>query len=220
MAELPVTPKLAIVTTPGGARFNVAAEYAPQFQGFLNELATQYQIDPATSGGYNRRYIAGTTTPSEHAFGRAIDVNWNANPRGGTNFNIPPEVAHELAKKYNMTWGGDWSGGTRDPMHFQVNTSGTAPVSMAPASTVAPTPGQVPPIVNENTNAPAVTPTSSDIATAFQTHLASLQQEQQNLQLQQQTVDQQQKRLAFGLQGSPETTFAGNIAGALRGLAF
>lgn len=39
-------------------------------------------VDPSQSGGYNPRNIAGTNTPSQHAFGRAFDVNWTANPRG------------------------------------------------------------------------------------------------------------------------------------------
>src|SRR6516225_5243478 len=135
MADLPATPKLKTVTTPGGAKFSVAEEYAPRFQGFVNDLAQTYNIDPATSGGYNRRYIAGTETPSEHAYGRAIDVNWTQNPQGSTNFGIPPDIAHAAAKAADMDWGGDWTGTTTDAMHFQVHQHPVDPSQ--PATVVA-----------------------------------------------------------------------------------
>jgi hypothetical protein len=192
MADLPATPKLKVVTTPGGAKFSVAEEYAPRFQAFVNELAKTYNIDPATSGGYNQRYIAGTQTPSEHAYGRAIDVDWNENPQGGKSFKIDPTTARTLASKYGLTWGGDWQGSTADPMHFQVNQGvawdpqngavpntqyassanaintvaspalTTSPGSATPASTNANNVTPATPAANQNTNAPAVTPTSSD----------------------------------------------------------
>jgi len=248
MADLPATPKLKVVTTPGGAKFSVAEEYAPRFQAFVNELAKTYNIDPATSGGYNQRYIAGTQTPSEHAYGRAIDVDWNENPQGGKSFKIDPTTARTLASKYGLTWGGDWQGSTADPMHFQVNQGvawdpqngavpntqyassanaintvaspalTTSPGSATPASTNANNVTPATPAANQNTNAPAVTPTSSDIATAFQTHLAALQQQNANLQLQQNMVNQRQKQLAFGLAGDPTATFFGQASKALSGI--
>jgi NAD(P)-dependent dehydrogenase (short-subunit alcohol dehydrogenase family) len=102
---------------PGLTRFSVAQDYQPRFQGLVNDLEKGgYTIDPSQSGGYNPRFIANTTTPSEHAYGRAIDVNWRRNPQGGSQFDIPADVARELAKKYGLVWGGDWTGKTRDPM--------------------------------------------------------------------------------------------------------
>jgi hypothetical protein len=145
MTALPPTPELVTITTPGGARFSVAKAYAPQFQGLVNDLeAKGYTIDPSQSGGYNPRYIAGTQTPSEHAFGRAIDVNWNLNPRGGAPGNIPGDVARSVAQQYNMTWGGDWSGNTRDPMHFEVAQSPKPAFGMARANMPTPPPGPSP----------------------------------------------------------------------------
>jgi hypothetical protein len=134
---LPATPKLVTINTPGGARFSIAADYQPQFQGLVNDLESGgYTIDPSHSGGYNRRFIAGTQTPSEHAFGRAIDVNWNRNPRGQGGYDIPADVARSLAAKYGMTWGGDWSGNTRDPMHFEIRQAGMPRLGQAPAPPV------------------------------------------------------------------------------------
>ena len=38
-------------------------------------------------GGYNCRYVEGTTSWSVHAFGAAIDINWQRNPRGSSTWN-------------------------------------------------------------------------------------------------------------------------------------
>ena len=119
MAALPRAPELVTITTPGGARFSVAKAHQAAFQGLVNDLeAGGYALNPKTSGGFNSRYIAGTQTPSEHAFGRAIDVNWDENPRGGRG-KIPRDVALSLADKYGMTWGGTWK--NPDDMHFEIH---------------------------------------------------------------------------------------------------
>jgi hypothetical protein len=137
MADLPPTPDLVTVTSPKGVKFRVAAPYAPQFQGLVTDLENSgYPLNQGTSGGYNDRYIAGTTTPSEHAFGRAIDVNSDQNPQGAdAKYSIPPDLARSLATKYGLTWGGDWSGNTRDPMHFQA-ASVTPPAPPPPQSDI------------------------------------------------------------------------------------
>lgn len=144
---LPPPPKLAAVTAPStGAKLSVAEPYQDRFQGLVTDLdAAGFKIDPATSGGYNPRMIAGTNTPSEHAFGRAIDINWKDNPQGGTQSTIPPDLAHQLATKYGMTWGGDWTGKSYDPMHFEIakpqGQGGTYQVAQADGG-VQPPPGQ------------------------------------------------------------------------------
>jgi hypothetical protein len=140
MAALPSTPKLVVITAPGGARFSVAEPYQSQFTGLVTDLANAgYPIAGNQSGGYNNRYIAGTDTPSEHAYGRAIDVNWTDNPHGSSKYTIPGDLARTLAAKYGMTWGGDWSGSSVDPMHFEIAQNqkpslGAVVTSSAPAS--------------------------------------------------------------------------------------
>jgi hypothetical protein len=88
------------------------------------------------TSGFNCRQVAGTTRLSEHAFGRAIDVNPLVNPyvRGGTV--DPPEgapyadrsrtdlgmihaddVVVRAFARQGWGWGGSWSGG-RDYQHF------------------------------------------------------------------------------------------------------
>lgn len=118
--------ELQRITSKGGANFSVARQYAPRFQGFINDLeARGYAIDPQQSGGYNPRYISGTRTPSHHAYGRAIDINWTDNARGRPG-KIPQELALELAQKHGLNWGGTWK--NRDDMHFEVANGDPIPM--------------------------------------------------------------------------------------------
>ena len=151
---LPETPRLATVTAPGGAKFQVAATAAERFQGLVNDLEAEgYKLDPSTSGGYNKRFIAGTQTPSNHAYGTAVDVNWSRNPQGGTSSDIPADLARRLAAKHGLIWGGDWSGKTRDPMHFEVPRGASASAPPVVAAPAAP-----PPILNPNAGPRVGTP--------------------------------------------------------------
>jgi hypothetical protein len=139
MAQLPPTPKLVTVVAPNGTKFSVAEPHQQAFQGLINSLHEGgYLLDQTQSGGYNNRFIRGTETPSQHAFGTAIDVNWRDNPQGGGKFAISPDVARGLAKQYGMTWGGDWQGQSADPMHFEIATG--AP-KFVPAPAAEPGPG-------------------------------------------------------------------------------
>jgi hypothetical protein len=96
----------------------VGAPYADKFKGLLEDLeAAGVKIDPRQSGGYNYRNIAGTNRLSNHAYGRALDINWTDNARG-TKGKIDPTLARTLAQKHGLVWGGDWS--NPDPMHFEV----------------------------------------------------------------------------------------------------
>jgi hypothetical protein len=124
-------PDLTQVTAPSGAKFTVAKDAADAFSGFLTDLEkTGYKIDQKSSGGYNPRNIAGTNTPSQHAFGHAIDINPGSNPRGAKGPSDLPANVADLAAAHGLTWGGGWSGDTRDPMHFELSGK---PVAAAPS---------------------------------------------------------------------------------------
>lgn len=111
-------PKLKKVTAPNGASFTVAEDVADRFEGLIRDLEDAgYPIDPKQSGGYNPRNIRGTNKPSNHAFGRAIDVNWSNNPLGKDG-DIPADLARTLSEKYGLRWGGDFKT-RKDPMHFE-----------------------------------------------------------------------------------------------------
>jgi hypothetical protein len=165
---LPETPQLATVTAPGGAKFQVAATAAERFQGLVTDLEAEgYKLDPATSGGYNKRFIAGTQTPSHHAYGTAVDVNWSRNPQGGTSSDIPADLARRLAAKHGLVWGGDWSGKTRDPMHFEVPRGASASAPPVVAAPVVPALAANPnagPRVGTAPTAPAVAPATTPAA--------------------------------------------------------
>ena len=68
-------------------------------------------------GGYNWRMKRGQAKPSTHSWGIAIDLNARTNAMG-TAGDMDPKLV-ELFEGYGFTWGGRWSGGNKDPMHFQ-----------------------------------------------------------------------------------------------------
>lgn len=134
------------VASPSGAPATVAAPHAGQFGNLLKSLEEAgITIDPSQTGGYANRNIAGTNVPSQHASGRAIDINWRDNPQGRMDpmadmidfeagrpvapgvpepevRRIPSYVARQAAQDAGMTWGGDFKNapGGPDPMHFEV----------------------------------------------------------------------------------------------------
>jgi hypothetical protein len=132
---LPPAPPLSDVNIPGG-KIHVASDARARFQGLADDLvAGGYAIDPKTSGGYNRRFIAGTNIPSQHAFGQAVDFNSAANPHGEGPSTMPPALARSLAAKWGMTWGGDWTGKDRDTMHFELMRAQAATTAASGSST-------------------------------------------------------------------------------------
>jgi hypothetical protein len=82
--------------------------------------ARGYLFRAADTGAYNCRYISGTTVWSNHAWAIAVDVNWQSNPYttrvGATDI---PDWMHNLWNRYGFAWGGDYTGGRMDYMHFE-----------------------------------------------------------------------------------------------------
>lgn len=114
------------------------------FQGFINALeASGYKIN--SIGGYNNRLTRGSGTPSEHAFGNAIDINPGTNPsvRGQLITNMPDNVS-QLAADNGLIWGGNWNS-LKDAMHFEYNDKTGIPM----ASSVDKLPNAIP---NQNPN--------------------------------------------------------------------
>ncbi|MGY3369908.1 hypothetical protein ACVWZL_007033 [Bradyrhizobium sp. GM2.4] len=110
------------VSLASGKSLTVNTAAAESFKGFVDELeASGYKIN--SIGGYSRRGKRGGTGWSQHAYGNAIDINPGTNPQyGGTDL---PANVRDMAAKYGLSWGGDWSKRYRDPMHFEWN--GTQP---------------------------------------------------------------------------------------------
>ncbi len=93
----------------------------PQLEAALRDVQAQGladRIHPGEYAGcYYPRFIAGSTTLSNHAFGLALDLNVPGNQRGTVGEIDRGVVA--IFKHWGFTWGGDW--GYTDPMHFEVN---------------------------------------------------------------------------------------------------
>ena len=71
-----------------------------------------------TFGGcFNFRSKRGNNKLSVHSWAVAIDLNPETNGMG-TRGNMSPEIV-DIFKRFGFSWGGDWSGNSKDPMHFQ-----------------------------------------------------------------------------------------------------
>ena len=79
--------------------------------------------DPARdTGAYNCRPIAGTSSPSNHSFGTAVDIDWQENARDGDYKSEMRSRGMSVIQKVEaegfMRWGGRYS--SPDDMHFEV----------------------------------------------------------------------------------------------------
>jgi len=92
----------------------------PQLKAALQQVVDQGltdEIHPGEYAGcYYPRFIAGTTTLSNHSFGLALDLNVPGNQRGTTGEMDRGVVS--IFKTWGFAWGGDWS--YTDPMHFEM----------------------------------------------------------------------------------------------------
>ncbi|UDY23372.1 M15 family metallopeptidase [Nocardioides sp. Kera G14] len=91
----------------------------PQLKAALADVLAQGLASKihSTAGCYYPRFIAGTTSISNHAFGLAIDINAPENGRGTAGQMDRSVVA--IFEKWGFTWGGVWH--YTDPMHFEMN---------------------------------------------------------------------------------------------------
>ncbi|MEN8705913.1 MAG: M15 family metallopeptidase [Nocardioides marinisabuli] len=91
----------------------------PQLTAALREVVETGladEINPGEYAGcYYPRFIAGSTTLSNHSFGLALDLNTPGNQRGTVGEMDRTVVA--IFKKWGFGWGGDWR--YTDPMHFE-----------------------------------------------------------------------------------------------------
>ncbi|QIX28526.1 M15 family metallopeptidase [Nocardioides sp. JQ2195] len=90
-----------------------------QLRAALTEVVERGLADKVyqTAGCYYPRFIAGTHSLSNHAFGMAIDINSAENGRGTVGQMDRTVVS--IFKKWGFGWGGDWN--YTDPMHFELN---------------------------------------------------------------------------------------------------
>jgi len=102
----------------------------------LNDILVRYNYltRRADTGAYNCRPITGGTGYSIHAYGVAIDINWQSNPYGKTLItDMPRAMVNEItAIRTNNNcpvweWGGNWRG-NKDAMHYEIDCT---PVDLA-----------------------------------------------------------------------------------------
>ena len=93
----------------------------PQLKAALGDIVDRGLADKIHpdeyAGCYYPRFIAGSSTLSNHAFGLALDLNVPGNGRG-TVGEMDRGVV-DAFKKWGFAWGGDWR--YTDPMHFEMN---------------------------------------------------------------------------------------------------
>jgi hypothetical protein len=93
----------------------------PQLRAAFEEIVARGLADKIIpeqyAGCYYPRFIAGSTTLSNHSFGLALDMNVPGNLRGTVGEMDRTVVS--IFKKWGFGWGGDWS--YTDPMHFEMN---------------------------------------------------------------------------------------------------
>jgi len=102
-----------------------AGELLAAFAAEFNELIEPIDEGKLDDWAYAFRMVRGTTDKlSCHSSGTAIDLNATQHPLGkvGT---FPLEkvpMIRALAKKYGLTWGGDYRG-RKDEMHFELHVN-------------------------------------------------------------------------------------------------
>ena len=107
-------------------KLRCAEKVAPLLVTFAAEF--HQHIEPIDQGslddwGYCFRNVRGSTDKlSNHASGTAIDLNAAKHPLGhaGTFTVMQTVMIQALAKKYGLTWGGDYKN-RKDEMHFEIS---------------------------------------------------------------------------------------------------
>jgi hypothetical protein len=97
----------------------------------LNDILVSwdYRTRSADTGAYNCRQITGGSGYSLHAYGIALDLNWQSNPYGPTLItDMPQGMVNEITGLRTNNncrvweWGGSWSN-NKDAMHYEVDCS-------------------------------------------------------------------------------------------------
>lgn len=113
----------------GDVQLQVRQELKPLFDELLRQTEVRfgYHLRPGLTGAFSCRMIDGSANVSNHAYGRAIDMNWDRNPMASYfQSDIPPAVV-QLWIDNGFYWGGHYTN-HKDTMHFEY----VAPISSVP----------------------------------------------------------------------------------------
>lgn len=127
--------ELVTVTTSNGVKMTVAKSAAPSLLGFIN--AIEAAGAPVKGiGGYNARKIAGTDVWSEHAKGRALDIDQSGRNVVSMEFarwaREHPQELREALARYGIKSGADFS--NPDFGHFEWTGAAVSPGASSGAS--------------------------------------------------------------------------------------
>jgi hypothetical protein len=115
---------VTVVCGRNGLRLPVRREIAALVAALVRDLenARGSGFRPDWSWGFACRAIRGTTRPSNHSWGLAIDLDAPTNPmQSGVRppgRNTMPANAAAIAARYGFRWGGTYTS-RPDPMHFE-----------------------------------------------------------------------------------------------------
>ncbi len=116
------TNRRADMVTVGTPKVAVHKAIAPLVDWLMAETQRRgYHLNAGQCWGYSNRAVRGSTTPSNHSWGLAVDLNAPANPftTNGELITDMPVWLPALWQAWGFTWGGAYKGGRRDPMHFE-----------------------------------------------------------------------------------------------------
>lgn len=138
---------LGRITLSNGVSVIVANGIAPLVKYLGDEtIARGYEIRSGVTGGYNCRQISGSSSWSNHAWGLAVDINWDRNPMGSELVTDMPDWMPALWESFGFRWGGRYNN-RPDAMHFEfmgtpgqakayADKTGNAPASLVPKEVV------------------------------------------------------------------------------------
>ena len=112
--------KLVTITRPDGLRLPVHEAIAQLITILIDETERRgYDVKTGQSWGFACRPIRGTSsTPSNHSWGLAVDINAPSNPMRTEFVSDMPTWMPSLWWEYGLFWGG-WYRTTKDPMHYE-----------------------------------------------------------------------------------------------------
>jgi len=122
LARLPFSIPFTVAPHPPITRINCHKKLADIFVQVFTEIQKQGLADKIVSYGgcFNFRTKRLSAKISTHSWGIAVDLNPETNQQG-TAGNMDSQVI-KVFQSFGFKWGGEFSGKSQDPMHFQFCT--------------------------------------------------------------------------------------------------
>jgi hypothetical protein len=111
--------RLVTLTREDGLRLPINEEISQLVALLIDETERRgYDVKDGQSWGFACRAIRGTSVPSNHSWGLAVDINAPSNPYREEFVSDMPTWLPTLWWEYGFFWGG-WYQSIKDPMHFE-----------------------------------------------------------------------------------------------------